>query len=69
MNISKSLLGFVTLEYKDEEWNQTIDYEHIPFRFRKCHEHNNLFRNFPVNGPQTNPVIASKKSKDGFTQV
>jgi hypothetical protein len=32
MNISKSLPGSVTIEYQDEEWTQTIDYEHIPFR-------------------------------------
>jgi hypothetical protein len=32
MNISKDLPGSVTLEYQDEEWAQTIDYEHIPFR-------------------------------------
>jgi hypothetical protein len=35
MNISKSLPGTVTLEYQDEEWAQTIDYEHIPFRCQK----------------------------------
>jgi hypothetical protein len=32
MDISKALPGMVTLEYQDEEWAQTIDYEHIPFR-------------------------------------
>jgi hypothetical protein len=30
MNISKPLPGSLTLEYQDEEWVQTIDYEHIP---------------------------------------
>jgi hypothetical protein len=34
MNISKALPGSVTIEYQDEEWIQTIDYEHIPFRCR-----------------------------------
>jgi hypothetical protein len=51
MNISKALPGTVTLEYQDEEWAQTIDYEHIPFRCRKCHEHGHLFRDFPLNAP------------------
>jgi hypothetical protein len=31
MDISKALPGSVNLEYQDEDWNQTIDYEHIPF--------------------------------------
>jgi hypothetical protein len=51
MNISKALPGTVTLEYQDEEWTQTIDYEHIPFRCRKFHEHGHLFRDFPLNAP------------------
>jgi hypothetical protein len=32
MNIAKALLGVVILEYQDEDWSQTLDYEHIPFR-------------------------------------
>jgi hypothetical protein len=67
MNISKSLPGSVTLEYQDEEWAQTIDYEHIPFRCRKFHEHGHLFRDFPLNAP-TKPEV-EEKPKDRFTQV
>jgi hypothetical protein len=67
MDISKALPGSVTLEYQDEEWAQTIDYEHIPFRCRKCHEHGHLFRDCPLNAP-TKPK-AKEKMKDGFTQV
>jgi hypothetical protein len=44
MNISKALPGAVTLEYQDEDWLQTLDYEHIPFRCRRCHEHGHLYR-------------------------
>jgi hypothetical protein len=67
MNISKALPGTVTLEYQDEEWAQTIDYEHIPFRCRKCHEHGHLFRDFPLNAPPKRE--AEEKPKEGFTQV
>jgi hypothetical protein len=49
MNISKALPGSVTLEYQDEDWIQTIDYEHIPFHCRKCHEHGHVFQDFPLN--------------------
>jgi len=51
MNVSKALPGSLTLEYQDEEWVQTIDYEHIPFYFRKCHKHGHLFIDFPLNTP------------------
>jgi hypothetical protein len=51
MNISKALPGTFTLEYQDEEWAQTLDYEHITFRCRKFHEHGNLFRDLPLNAP------------------
>lgn len=49
MNISKPLPGSLTLEYQDEVWIQTIDYKNIPFIYRKCHEHNHLFMDFPLN--------------------
>jgi hypothetical protein len=65
MNISKSLPGSVTLEYKDEEWAQTIDYEHIPFRCRKCHEHGHLFRDCPLNIPTK--LEAGERPKHEFT--
>jgi len=67
MNISKALPGAVTLEYQDEEWLQTLDYEHIPFRCRRCHEHGHLYRDFPL----LNQTANAKESKqtDGFTTV
>jgi hypothetical protein len=54
------------LEYQDEDWAQTIDYEHILFRCQKCHEHGHLFRECPLNNThkEGNPEIG--KNKDGF---
>jgi hypothetical protein len=37
MSLYKSLSGTITLEYQDEEWAQTIDYEQIPFICQKFH--------------------------------
>jgi len=34
MDLSRALSDEVILEFYDEEWVQTVDYEHIPFR---CH--------------------------------
>jgi hypothetical protein len=65
MDISKALPGSVTIEYQDEDWNQTIDYEHIPFRCKKCHEHGHLFRDCPLNAQI--PRAGEGKQKDGFT--
>lgn len=49
------------------EHEQTIDYEHVPFRYRKCHEHGHLFINFPLN--QQQPIESSKQDPEGFTKV
>jgi hypothetical protein len=67
MNIAKALPGTVILEYQDEDWAQTLDYEHIPFRCRKCHEHGHLFRDCPLNQPAAKPT--PNLQKDGFTVI
>jgi hypothetical protein len=67
MEISKMLSGLVTIEYQDKDWIQTIDYEHIPFHCRKCHEHGHLFHDFPLNSQAQ--IMGEGKPKDGFTQV
>lgn len=54
------------MEYHDEDWMQTIDYEHIPFRCRKCHEHGHLFRDCPLNTPSKDGNPEANKNKDDF---
>ena len=44
MDVSGALSEAISLEFKDEEWIQSIDYEKIPFRCRRCHEHGHLIR-------------------------
>jgi hypothetical protein len=67
MNISKELPRSITLEYQDEDWQQTLDYEHIPFRCRRCHEHGHLFRDCPLT---KNIAKANEPAqKDRFTTV
>jgi hypothetical protein len=69
MNIVKPLLGSICLEYHDEEWTHTIDYKHIPFRCRKCHEHGHLFQDCPLNAPPKIESSHGDRDKEGFTQA
>jgi hypothetical protein len=68
LNIEKPLPGTIVLKYQDEDWIQTIDYEHIPFRCRKCHEHGHLFRECPLNATPKEGNPEDGKDKDGFAQ-
>lgn len=49
MNIAEPLPKYIELEYHDEIWQQPMDYEHIPFRCRRCHEYGHLFKQCPLN--------------------
>ena len=70
LDISKELLKNIKLRWRDEECPQTIDYEHISFHFRKCHEHGHLFREFPLNSiVLTTPSKHGEKDAEGFEKV
>ncbi len=60
MDISKELPEGIFLDFEDEEWFQTIDYEQIPFRCRKYHEYGNLFRECPLN--KKGIIVRGKKA-------
>lgn len=44
MNLNQALPDAVSISHYDIEWVQTIDYEHVPFRCRRCHALGHLFR-------------------------
>lgn len=52
MNISEPLPEMIELEYEGKIWQQLLDYEHIPFRCRRCHEYGHLYRSCPLNGSE-----------------
>lgn len=53
----------IKMIFMDEVWLQNIDYEHIPFRCKKCHEHGQLFRDCPLNkAPQISDHVSKKKT-------
>jgi hypothetical protein len=62
MNMTTTLPESITISFQDNEWVQPIDYEHIPFRCRKCHEHRHLFWDCPQN--QSSITNKGKEEKD-----
>lgn len=48
---------------------QTVDYEHIPFKCRKFHEHGHLFRKCPLNKIENKSKVNINKDTKGFHKV
>lgn len=70
MDISKELPEEVKISWEDEKWFQPINYEHIPFRCRRCHEHGHLFQDCPLNAPVNPPKINKEETYvKGFAKV
>ena len=63
MNITEPLLDSIELEYHDEIWNQPIDYEHIPFRCRRCHEYGHLYRECPITLAEKEREVENERRK------
>lgn len=69
MHLAKALTDSVSLFHDDFEWIQTIDYENVPFQFRKCHEHGHIFRDSPLNTPPKPTPTSKSTDAEGFTKV
>lgn len=69
MDVSGALLEAIILEVYDEEWVQTVDYENIPFRCHKYHEHGHLFRDCPTINMEGNGKTIVERDHEGFTKV
>lgn len=78
MNIIEPLPDTIELEYHDEIWHQPIDYEHIPFRCRRCHEYGHLYRECPITlsekekeakNERRNAAKKSGKEDEDFREV
>jgi len=46
-----------------------VDYEHIPFRCHKCHEHGHLYRDCPTINREYNQKATVERDHEGFTKV
>lgn len=69
MKLGHVLPDTVSLLHDDFEWIQPLDYEHVPFYCRRCHAHDHLFRDCPLNMLPKNPETGNKSNPEGFTKV
>eukprot|EP00253_Pinus_taeda_P029130 PITA_29130 len=78
INLAEPLPDNVEVEYHDTIWKQPIDYEHIPFRCRICHEYGHLYRKCPLNkeeeskksqAAQQRNTVRMEEPERGFQQV
>jgi len=69
MDLSRALPEVIILEVYDEEWVDGVEYEHIPFRCHKFHEHRHLYRDFPTNNLERNVKTTPNKNPESFTKV
>jgi hypothetical protein len=66
MDVSGALLEAINLEFREEEWIQNIDYEQIPFRCRRCHEHGHLIRECLIIKKEEVENTKQQQDEDGF---
>ena len=59
----------IIMSWEDEDKVQTLDYEHIPFWCRRCHEYGHLFRECPMNNPNKTLGKEEENSDQGFTRL
>jgi hypothetical protein len=66
MDMSGELLEAISLEFRDEEWIQNINYEKIPFRCCRFHEHGHLIRECLTIKKQEVENTKLQQNEDGF---
>ena len=69
MNIFSELPEGINLTWDDEDCFQTLDYEYVPFRCRRCHEHEHLYRECPLVATTQGGKPKEDKYVDGFIKV
>ena len=69
MDLSGALPDEVILEVFDEDWVQTVDYEHILFKCCKCHKHGHLFRDCPLSREDNRSKQNAMKDTESFQKV
>ena len=68
MKITELFPETIELEYEDEVWKQPIDYEHIPFRCRRCHEVGHIYKECHVINATNEVHTRAQEHVDTQTQ-
>ena len=68
-DISQDLPDGIELTWDDEQWFQSIDYEQIPFRCIRFHEHGHLFWDYTQNKITGGRKDQENQDVKGFTKV
>ena len=66
MHITKALPDSIILMHEYSKWIQSLDYEQVPFRCCKCHEHGHLYKDCPLNQYHSNLKPTVEKDEEGF---
>jgi len=69
MDLKQALPDTVSLFHDNIEWIHLIDYEHVPFRCRKCHDLGHLYKDCPPNRKPPPQMDSDNPAFDGFTKV
>lgn len=73
MNRADHIRDAVELKYHEEVWKQTLGYNRIPFRCRRCLEYGHLFKQCPLNIQEekrrNKQQRKNKEDKEGFQEV
>lgn len=60
MHLNKALPDAVSILHDDVEWVQLVDYEHVPFRCRRCHALGHLYRDCTLTKKPSSPSPPEK---------
>lgn len=69
MNVSKALPEATNIWHKDFDWYKILDYEDIPLRCKKFHEHGHLYQNYPLNAKAKEAPKKPYLDPEGFKKV
>jgi hypothetical protein len=68
MDVSGALPEAISREFRDEEWIQSIDYDKLPFRCRRCHEHGHLIRECSLEKKKETKNTKAQWDEDKFVK-
>ena len=69
MDMTKELPKAIKMSWEDEDWVQTLYYEHILLICRRCHEYGDLLGEWSMKSLKSPPEKEEDKNCQGFIRV